>query len=145
MSFGLGSSLAHKLHRLSQMTTERVSRNLVTSGLTVRQIVVLSAIAANDGASQTELVEATGVDRSTLADIVSRLVDRKLVSRRRSKADSRSNVVRLTEEGMSTLQLAGPIVQRVDDDFISALTTDEQGTLLTLLDRLLQTSGDQVR
>lgn len=142
MSFGLESSLMHKLHRLSQMTNERVARNLGTSGLTVRQIVVLSAIAANDGASQTALVEATGIDRSTLADIVSRLVQRKLVSRRRSKTDSRSNVVRLTEDGMSSLQLAGPIVQRVDDDFISTFTSEEHSLLVALLDRLLQTSAD---
>ena len=73
MKFSTNTSLLHRLHRASQIATERFSSELGDAGLTPRQIIVLAAIAADEGASQTTIVEATGVDRSTLADIVKRL------------------------------------------------------------------------
>ena len=45
-----------------------------TSGLTPRQFAVLMTIAEEEGLTQTDLVDRTGIDRSTLADIVARLL-----------------------------------------------------------------------
>ena len=53
----------------------------------------------NEGLSQTDLVERTGVDRSTLADIVRRMLKKGLLQRRRTKDDARAYAVKLTEEG----------------------------------------------
>jgi DNA-binding MarR family transcriptional regulator len=44
--------------------------------LTPRQLAVLVTVANNEGLSQTGLVDRTGIDRSTLADIVRRLQPR---------------------------------------------------------------------
>ena len=44
-------------------------------------------MADDEGASQTKLVEHTRVDRSTLADIVRRLVRKGLPQRRRTRED----------------------------------------------------------
>ena len=62
-------------------------------------LFVLLAIAENPGTSQTKLVEATGVDRSTLADVVRRLLVRRLVARKRTKEDARAYAVTLTDAG----------------------------------------------
>jgi DNA-binding MarR family transcriptional regulator len=51
-----------------------------TSGLTPRQIVVLITVEQNEGISQTGIVDRTGIDRSTLADVVKRLKSRGLRS-----------------------------------------------------------------
>ena len=77
-------SLLHLLHRAVQVGTDRFATALGDNGLTARQLVILKAIAANDGASQTVLVDITGVDRSTLADMMKRLINHKLVARKRS-------------------------------------------------------------
>ena len=60
---------------------------------------------ANDGKSQTELVKITGIDRSTLADLVARLMAQGYVQRRRTKEDARTNSVRLTPHGKKTAQV----------------------------------------
>jgi DNA-binding MarR family transcriptional regulator len=51
--------------------------------LAPRQHAVLVAVSQNEGLSQTNLVEKTGVDRSTLADIVRRMLKKGLLQRRR--------------------------------------------------------------
>ena len=56
-----------------------------------------------EGASHTDIVRATGIDRSTLAVLVKRLVRVGYVRRTRSKADARAYVVRLTTNGRKVL------------------------------------------
>jgi DNA-binding MarR family transcriptional regulator len=55
-------SLLHLLHRAVQAGTDRFTRELGDAGLTARQLVVLKAILANEGASQTDIVGITGID-----------------------------------------------------------------------------------
>ena len=66
------------------------------SGLTQRQFTVLIAVDQNEGVSQTALVKMTGIDRSTLADLVARLLAQGYLQRRRTKDDGRTNSVRIT-------------------------------------------------
>ena len=65
--------------------------------------MILKAIAANEGASQTAIVDLTGVDRSTLADVVKRLLQRRLLARKRSKADARAYQLTLTDDGRTAV------------------------------------------
>ena len=76
-----------------------------SSDLTPRQYAVLVAVAAQEDLSQTEIVEATGIDGSALADIVKRLVTRRLLARRRAKRDARAYSVNLTAAGRSIVHL----------------------------------------
>lgn len=57
----------------------------------------------------------TGIDRSTLADIVRRLVERELLRRRRTKRDARMYAVALTERGEAMLKAATPAATEVDE------------------------------
>ena len=50
-------------------------------GLTQRQFAVLEAVSQKSGLTQTDLVRATGIDRSTLADLVSRMTTKGLLAR----------------------------------------------------------------
>jgi DNA-binding MarR family transcriptional regulator len=59
-------------------------------------------------------VGATSVDRSTLADVVRRLVKQRLATRKRNKADSRAYDVALTDEGRAQLQAARKAARQTD-------------------------------
>ena len=83
--------------------------------LTPRQYAVLVTVSQNEGFSQTHLVEKTGIDRSTLADIVRRMLKKGLLQRRRTKEDARAYAVKLTDEGWQVLKAADPLAKRVDD------------------------------
>ncbi len=69
------------------------------TGVTATQAQVLCALLNSEGGSQTILVSKTGIDRSTLADVVRRLLKRGLIARKRTKEDQRAYAVRLTPEG----------------------------------------------
>jgi DNA-binding MarR family transcriptional regulator len=69
----LDRSPVHLLHRASQAVEEIFQAAGGDSDLTPRQLAVLATVAGNEGLSQTDIVNLTGIDRSTLADIVKRL------------------------------------------------------------------------
>ena len=94
--------------------------------LTPRQFAVLVTVSQNEGLSQTHLVERTGIDRSTLADIVRRMLKKGLLQRRRTKEDARAYAVKLTEEGWRVLRSAEPLARRVDDRVLAVLPNQTQ-------------------
>jgi DNA-binding MarR family transcriptional regulator len=101
--------------------------------VTPRQLAVLLTIAAHEGLSQTGLVERTGIDRSTTADIVRRLVKRGYVQRRRSRTDIRAYVLRLTGEGRELLDTMEPLGRRVDARVLRALPVERREGFLAAL------------
>jgi DNA-binding MarR family transcriptional regulator len=74
-------SPVHLLHRAYQAVDYLFAEETKTNGLTARQLAVLVTISQNEGLSQTDIVECTGVDRSTLADVVRRLKRKGLLQR----------------------------------------------------------------
>ncbi|HZZ87227.1 MAG TPA: helix-turn-helix domain-containing protein, partial [Caulobacteraceae bacterium] len=71
---GLSQSVTHLLHRVLQLALDYHAEASGAAGLTQRQYTVLAAAGAADGVSQSDLVRATGIDRSTLADLVARMI-----------------------------------------------------------------------
>ena len=86
----LERSPLHLLHRAGQCAAEVFQAELGGGDLTPRQFAVLVTVSQNEGLSQTHLVERTGIDRSTLADIVRRMLKKGLLQRRRTKEDARA-------------------------------------------------------
>jgi len=89
--------------------------------LTPRQLAVLITVAENAGLSQTGIVERTGIDRSTLADVVRRLHKKGHLQRRRTEADARAYEVEITATGRRALAKAAPLARRVDERVLAAL------------------------
>ncbi len=136
MALVLNQSISHLLHRANQTAAERFAKELGDNDLTARQLAVIATIDADEGLSQTGIVGATGIDRSTLADIVHRLVKRGILARRRSKTDARAYEVRLTADGRKLLESASPILARVEADMLAALPVKRRAELLAVLGAL---------
>jgi DNA-binding MarR family transcriptional regulator len=128
----LGRSPVHLLHRAGQCAEELFQAEVGDADLTARQLAVLNTVAANEGLSQTGIVERTGIDRSTMADIVQRLTKKGLLQRRRTKQDARAYAVKLTDEGEKLLRRVGPLVKKVDQRVLQAMGGGKDD----LLDRL---------
>src|SRR5690606_12867072 len=97
----LEGSPSHLLHRVLQIALEIYSSEMGDNALTQRQYVVLSALDSSEGLSQADLVRLTGIDRSTLADMVARMLSKGLLMRERSATDGRANLVRVSEQGQA--------------------------------------------
>jgi len=128
----LDRSPLHLLHRAGQCAADVFQAELGSGDLTPRQYAVLLTVSMNEGLSQTHLVERTGIDRSTLADIVRRMLKKGLLQRRRTREDARAYAVKLTEEGWRVLKSAEPLSRKVDERILSALTSSSQRERLML-------------
>ena len=137
----LGRSPLHMLHRAGQCAGEVFHAEMQEGDLTPRQYAVLLTVASNEGISQTGLVERTGIDRSTLADIVRRMLKKGLLQRRRTKEDARAYAVKLTEDGKRMLRSADPVTQRVDDRILEALPAKHRDQFVDNLGVIVEALG----
>ena len=126
------------LHRAGQCAGDIFNGEMKDGDLTPRQYAVLVTVAGNEGLSQTGLVERTGIDRSTLADIVRRMLKKGLLQRRRTKEDARAYAVKLTEEGRRLMKQAEPISRRVDERILEALSPKQRDQFLDDLEIIVE-------
>src|SRR6478672_5423209 len=110
-----GRSVMHLLHRGGQIAEDVFSLGIGNSDITPRQYAVLSVVAKKEGVSQTDVMHATGIDRSTTSNLVTRLVKRGWLQRRRTKDDARAYAVRLTAAGRKALKIGEGACQEVDE------------------------------
>jgi DNA-binding MarR family transcriptional regulator len=129
----LERSPSHLLHRALQLALDIYAEETGPDAVTQRQYAVLAAVAAHEGLTQTDLVRSTGIDRSTLADLVARMIGKSLLARQRSTADARANTVSLTEAGRGALEAAKPKVAAADARILKLLPTRKRDAFLGVL------------
>jgi DNA-binding MarR family transcriptional regulator len=130
---GLSQSVTHLLHRVLQLALDFHAEAAGPSGLTQRQYTVLAAAGVSDGVSQSDLVRATGIDRSTLADLVARMIAKGLLERERSATDARANSVRLSAAGRAALAEGAKPASRSDAKLLDLLTAKKRETFVKTL------------
>ena len=136
---------SHLLHRALQLALDLYSAEVGAGALTQRQYAVLAAAAAHEGATQTDLVRITGIDRSTLADMAARMIGRGLLERERSPLDARANAVRITEEGRQALLEVEPKVAQADARLLKFLARNSRRQAFVELLQELVRAGELAR
>jgi DNA-binding MarR family transcriptional regulator len=136
-------SIIHLLHRASQRASEIFAQETRDFDLTARQYAVITTVAQHEGLSQTDLVRLTGIDRSTLADVVQRLLKRGLIQRERTMQDGRTYAVSLSLAGRELLETIKPYARRADRLVLSCLGDEDGKTAAVILNRLLRRPDDQ--
>jgi DNA-binding MarR family transcriptional regulator len=142
-SSALEISALHLLHRAGQCAEVLFTNETGKADLTPRQYAILASVAQNPDISQTGLVEQTGVDRSTLADIVRRLVKKGLLQRKRTRRDARMYAVRLTPKGQAALSAIKPAAARVDQRLLSVLAAGQRGGFIESLGEIVRAMSRQ--
>lgn len=130
---GLSASPSHLMHRALQLALDIYAEEAGPDGLTQRQFAVLEAVSQKSGLTQTDLVRATGIDRSTLADLVARMTTKGLLERERSTLDARAKAVRLSPAGQAALDAARPRVEAADRRIMALLPKGKRDGFLDLL------------
>lgn len=134
----LERSPLHLLHRAGQCAADLFQNELSGNDLTPRQYAILLTVASNEGLSQTRLVELTGIDRSTLADVVRRMLKKGLLQRRRTREDARAYSVKLTDEGAKVLKAYDPRARKVDERILQSLPVQQRQRFLQDLNAIVQ-------
>lgn len=143
--FRLARSTSHLLHRAQQLAADRFALLVGESGVTLRQFAVLAAIDEQPGLSQTDLVRATGIDRSTLADMMNRMEKRGLVERSASPSDGRANAVALAEAGAQILLNATQHARAADAAILDVLPKNKRRAFQATLELLSEIADEIAR
>ena len=129
----LDRSPSHLLHRALQRALDIYAETAGPTAVTQRQYAVLAAVAAREGLTQADLVRSTGIDRSTLAELVARMLGKGLIARERSNEDGRANTVSLTDKGRLALQEAQPRAHAADEAIMKLVPSGKRGGFLSAL------------
>lgn len=131
--FDLSQSPSHLLRRCVQYANDLFAHEPGVSDLTKQQFTVLAAVEQNEGISQTDLVGITGIDRSTLAEMIRRMTEKGLLDRERTEADARANAVRIAAAGRKALRTARTASERVERALLSSLSAQDRARLVKML------------
>ena len=125
------------LVRRAQQRHVAVWLSEVSAEITSVQYAALEILQVRPGINQRQLGDQLDVDRSTIADLVARMVRNELIARTDDPVDKRSYVLSLTAAGKKQLATLRPRVEQVERILTAKLTTQERVELHRLLLTLL--------
>ena len=118
---------------------QRFRENLSECNVTPAQYFMLYYLWETDGLSPTQLANLSGLDTSTVTGLLTRLEEKKFITRENSKDDRRTVNVYLTEQGTTLKNSIDPIIQKSNNEVLSDLNSKEKATLEELLLRIKET------
>jgi DNA-binding MarR family transcriptional regulator len=128
--WALPSLPGHLLRRCQQRAVDLFVAEVGEGGPTPPQFAVLLAVYQAPGVSQAELVRRSGIDRSTLAELVRRMVDRGLLRRRRTPHDQRANALAVTAAGAALVKNVFPAMLRAQTRILAPLPAERHTAFL---------------
>lgn len=131
----LSSHPGHLARRLQQ-AHHLLWNSMVSEEITSPQFAVLNALTAEPGLDQRTVGERVGLDRSTVAEVIARLLRRELVDKVRDPHDGRRSLLRLTGHGIRTHRKLAVRTARMNQVFLGPLSAGEQQVLLDLMRRV---------
>jgi DNA-binding MarR family transcriptional regulator len=123
------------LEHLARVGRRAAETSMSPGGLRPRHLIALQLLSEQGPASQQGLADALSLDPSNVVGLLNELEERGLITRRRDRADRRRHIVELSPLGEDELGLAYARLSDVEDELLSALSTQERATLYDLLVR----------
>ena len=112
------------------------------SGMTPLQFSILHVLQQNPDLEQVELAHRIGLDRSNLSEILSRMVQGKLVKCSPSANDRRAKVARLTAKGLGVIRKLSDQVQRSHDLLLEDLTSAEKAQFIKSMKKVVASKNE---
>lgn len=129
----------HLIRRLHQQSMQVFQAQMQAAGfdLTSVQFAALDAIAQQPGIDQASLAATISFDRATIGGVVDRLEHKGLVQRVVSAQDRRSRQLTLSAQGAQLLAACRPVVEALQADILSLLSSAERATFRKLAHKAL--------
>jgi len=133
------------LRRCHQISVSIFRESCADLDLTPAQFGVLYAVEQNPGVEQIGVAKMLGLDRSTTANVVDRLISRDLVRRDDHASDRRRCSLTITRKGGQMLAQARDIAADAQARLLEPLPPADRSLLLALLHRLMDAHADGSR
>ena len=137
----LWSRPGYLVRLLHQINYALWSEELGHANVTPVQYSVLTALSIRGEQDQTTLADEIGIDRTNVAEVLSRLEGRKLVKRKENPADRRARLASLTAKGRALMTGLFPAMQRSQDRLLATLTQKERDLFMATLVRLIEANN----
>jgi Transcriptional regulators len=111
-------------------------------GITPVQYSLMTALARRGEMDQISIAREVGLERTTVAEVLTRLEARGLVTRRPDPEDRRVRLVKLTRAGRTLVKKMAPAAQRAHDRTLEPLPQAERDVLMLQLIRLVEANND---
>ena len=138
----LASATGFLLSWHGQRIASTFVRALEPLGFHPRHFGVMNLIDSHPGISQSELVDRSLIDPSSMVAVIDELEQMGLAERRQFPHDRRKHAVHLTAKGKRTLARLRKIAMEVADELFAPLDASELETLRRLLRKLAGLEGE---
>lgn len=125
--------LCFYLGKADQRVTQSAKQRLAPYGVTPVQYAVLKVLWERDDQSGAELGERLVLDSATMTGLLDRLEHAGLIARQAHATDRRVNRVVLTPQGHALQKPLDLEMDRLNQDFLGHLPTNERAQLRALL------------
>lgn len=136
-----GLLLWFRLARFFQQSVKASNQHLDPYGLSIAQFDLLVQIGASQPITQQELAQKLLVSKGNITQLIKRMENRKLITRRQ---EWKTKYITLTTQGMELYQEVVPKQEQFQASQFQALNKDEQVQLLHLLTKLQKQGGEDL-
>jgi len=130
-----GHLLRRAVQVMNMLWDEEVSHTITSP-----QFAALNALYSEPNLDQRTLGQRISLDRSTMAEVVSRLSARGLIRTERDTRDGRRKTIMLTAKGLHSVQQLIPRTHAMTDRLVGALDSRQRDELLRLLTQVVRTN-----
>lgn len=141
----LWSRPGYLIRRLHQIHVALFLEECKAFQLTQVQYGLLTALAVHGELDQASLAEELGLDRTTAAEVLSRLESRGLVTRKPDPHDRRARLARITRRGRTLTAGMFSSMQRAQDRLCAPLSQKERDVFMATLVRLIEANNEYGR
>ncbi|MGE0614971.1 MAG: MarR family winged helix-turn-helix transcriptional regulator, partial [Bacteriovoracia bacterium] len=118
----LTEHIGYWMRVVSNNVSHSFARKLEASGVTVAEWVILREMyGGDDTTSPSAVAELTGLTRGAVSKLITRLLEKGLVSRKESSDDRRYQDIELTAKGIQLVPKLGALADQNDREFFSCL------------------------
>jgi len=127
-----GHLLRRAVQAMNQLWEEEVSHTITSP-----QFAALNALYSESNLDQRTLGQRISLDRSTMAEVVSRLSSRGLIRSERHARDGRRKTINLTAKGLHAVKQLIPRTHAMTDRLVGPLDQKQRDELLCLLTKVV--------
>jgi MarR family transcriptional regulator, lower aerobic nicotinate degradation pathway regulator len=135
----------HLIRRCHQISVALFHQECAVYGITPQQYAVLRVLASHDGEDQITLAGLAAFNRTTAGEIVARMEEAGLLTRRDGSADRRVKNLFITKEGKRLLKDIHAAVRRVQERLLEPLDKTERRQFIACLTRIADVNNELSR
>ena len=133
------------VRRLHQIHVAMFHEECGNFSITPVQFGLLTILDTKSPLDQVTLAAEVGIDRTNVADVITRLESRGLVERRANQSDRRTRLVSITDDGRTFRQRVHEGMEIAQERFLAPLVEDDRRLFMRLLRDLIEANNETGR